>query len=150
MVLPQFLFLFQALPTEIPIKYFGQWQKDFNKFVWSSKTHRISMAHLSKPTKLGGLGLPLIHAYYKASQLRTIFTYLRDCPEKSWIQIEEFAIAPYRLRDVLWTAPKRRPRMTYENPYVGLTLKIWDVSRPLLIKSTSLLTSFLSQPWFPR
>lgn len=94
MVLPQFLFLLQALPTEIPVKYFTRWQKELNKFVWSSKSHWISMTHVNKTSKMGGLRLPILHSYYNTSQLQTLYTYLHDHTMKSWTQIEEFAIAP--------------------------------------------------------
>lgn len=147
-VLPQFLFLFQTLPTEIPRNFFGRWQKEINRFFWSSKRHRITSVQLSKPTKQGGLGLPLFQSYYNASQLRAIYTYLHDHSNNNWTQIEEFGVAPFKLSDILWNLPKERPRLVFHNPFLTLTLQIWDRLCLKLTSPLSPIASFLCQSWF--
>lgn len=125
-ILPQFLFLFQSIPIDIPPKFISKWQRDITKFVWAAKPHRVAKTQLSKPTKMGGYGLPLLQAYYDASQLSVIFAYLHDFSMKSWISIEESVFKPYRLRDILWNLPRDRPKMAYNNPFLSVSLKVWD------------------------
>lgn len=106
------------------------------------------MSHLSKTTKLGGLGLPLLLPYYVASQLRTLYTYLHGCKNKSWAQIKEMLMTPYDLQDITWNKTKERPKMIWTNPFLTITLKIWDNFYPIFTSHIFPIFSFLCHSWF--
>lgn len=52
---------------------------------------------------------------------------------------------PFLLKDVIWNARKFRPSSVGCNPFLSLTLKVWDRYRELLAPTPSLVSSFLGQ-----
>lgn len=68
--------------------------------------------------------------------------YLNDHAAKNWVQVEESAVAPYKLSDIIWNSSKHRARVIYDNPFLQLTLNIWDKMRLKFTNLTSPLTSF--------
>lgn len=74
-IFPQFLFLFQTLPIYISPKTLAKRQQLLINFVWAKSAHRVNQLILSRPTEMGSLGLPHLHSYYMAAQLRVIFAY---------------------------------------------------------------------------
>lgn len=151
-VLPQFLFLFQSLPIEIPKKksLFGRGRSlDLygppNPIGYPS--HNL-VNHLVNPLNRVDFSLPVLYLYYNASQIRVVYYYLHDHTAKNWVQIEESAVTPFVLSDIVWNPPKDRPKLNYDNSFLRLTLNIWDKMRLKLTNPMSPLTSFLSQTWF--
>lgn len=66
-----------------------------------------------------------------------------------WLQIESSLIAPFHLKEIVWELPRNRPKQLLTNPYVSLTLILWDRLRNTLSSSPSVVSSFLGQSWFP-
>lgn len=90
MVLPQFLFLFQALPIEVFHKAFLKWRRILTVFVWAKSRPRVGFSYLTRPTPLGGFGFPDFEVYYAVAQLRPIYSFLRAKVPPGWVAIEEF------------------------------------------------------------
>lgn len=95
MILPQFLFLFQMLPISISLQTLEKWQKMLINFVWFNKSHRISQFVLSRPSKMGFFGLPILQSYFEAAQLRAMFLYLHRSTHRGWVTMEESYYTPY-------------------------------------------------------
>lgn len=95
LLLPQFLFLFQALPLDLRPGTLKKWQTMLNSFIWEAKHPRVGFAHLNKPTSLGGFGLPDLKSYYTAAQLRPLFSLLKLDQYHGWMQIEESTVKPF-------------------------------------------------------
>lgn len=148
-ILPQYLFLFQSLPVAIPISSLNTWQKDFVCFIWQKNPHRINKQFLSRPKKLGGYGLPLLENYYLAAQLRFIYTYLTSSESLGWMQIEEFCIRPRRMKELIWHNKASKLVDVNSNPFLHLTLRLWDRHRTKMIHHPSVAATFLGQEWFP-
>lgn len=148
-IFPQFLFLFQALPIDIPLKSLRIWQKGLLDFIWSKSSRRISSLQLYKPGIKGGFGLPNLMLYYNAAQLCKVVTYLSEPVASGWLTIEAALVAPFNLKEIVWNQHKNRLKFNPTNPYVGLTLRIWDRNRGLLTSSPSFVSSFTGQSWFP-
>lgn len=148
-VLPQFLFLFQNLPIFISNKTLQGWQRELLGFLWGGKAHRVNKSFLSRPGSLGGFGLPMLEQYYVAAQLRSIYTYLNRKPMLGWCQIEEFFLAPKTLMESVWNYKTERPKSLLLNPFLSLTLRVWDSHRSKVVNSPSIATTFMGQSWFP-
>lgn len=148
MLLPQFLFLFQSLPIELFPATLGRWQSVLNKFVWNARHPRIGFHHISKPSFEGGFGYPDLKFYYVAAQLRAVYFLLKVVTPPGWVDIEETCVKPFLLKDVTWNARKFRPSSVGCNPFLSLTLKVWDRYWELLAPTPSLVSSFLGQEWF--
>ncbi len=77
-ILPRLLFLFQALPIEIPKRQFDEWKKLISRFIWKSGRLRVRFNTLQLPKDQGGRGLPSLDDYYKAAQLRHLVCWCND------------------------------------------------------------------------
>ena len=89
MVLPQLLFLFQALPITLPEVFFTSWNKMIANFVWNGKKHRLKYELLTQVKEKGGLGAPNLKKYYYATQILTIMKWMRPEPKEKLINIEK-------------------------------------------------------------
>ena len=70
--MPQFLFLFQRIPTFIPKAFFTEINKNIFTFVSNRTLPRIRRTFLERPRENGGLALPnLMHQYWAACQAQT-------------------------------------------------------------------------------
>lgn len=148
-ILPQFLFLFQTLPIYISLPVLNKWQRMLTDFIWDHGSHTVSMSVLSRPAKLEGFGLPLLRSYYAAAQLRALYTYLQGSVDRDWTHIEESYVTPHHLRKLIWNKPFDRPKSWVDNPFLNLTLTVWDKYRSSIMSNISLQSSFLGQKWFP-
>lgn len=99
-ILPKFLYLFQALPIQIPLSYFKQVQALFTRFVWAHKKPRLSRTLLTLPKQYGGLALPDVRRYYQAVQLGRVIDWQRHSDLKLWVQVEQCQ-SPIPLRRAL-------------------------------------------------
>lgn len=95
-VLPRFLYIFQALPCFIPQSFFKQLDAVIVPFLWDYKNVKISKKHLCKIKKKkreGGFGLPQFKYYYWAANL-SIFAWWKKWPfdadrDPSWLRMEQ-------------------------------------------------------------
>lgn len=111
-----------------------------------SNFHRINKQFLSRPKKLGSCGLPILENYYLAAQLHFIYTYLASPEMLGWKQIEESYVSPKCVKEIIWHNKVSGLTTVTLNPFLYLTLKIWDRCKT---HQPSIAAAFLGQPWFP-
>ena len=71
-ILPRYLFLFQALPAEIPSKQFYELNKMTSRFIWQGKKPRVNIKTLQLPKEQGGMGLPNFKDSFYAAQTKPL------------------------------------------------------------------------------
>lgn len=81
------LYLFQALPIEVPQQQFVGWNRIISRFVWGGKRPRIRMDTLWLPKEEGGRGLPHIKEYFHAAQLYVI-DWCKPAYTAKWKEVE--------------------------------------------------------------
>lgn len=54
-IMPRLLYIFQALPVEIPSQQFEAWDKMLSRFIWGGKKARICFSTLQLPKDKGGM-----------------------------------------------------------------------------------------------
>lgn len=129
-VLPRFLYLFQAIPSFIPLSYFKQLDSIIVPFLWGYKAVRIAKKHLIKPKAKGGFSLPHFKAYYWAAHLNFITWWKKGPPSDSskcpaWLSLERTLCNKTSLLALL-NSPTKINQLHYSNSFVVKnTLKIW-------------------------
>ena len=92
---PKFNYLLQARPIKIPLKYFKQFDRLCNKFLWNNKRPRLNLKKLQGPVDQGGLGVPNLLFYHYAFSLRHMMHWALP-PERAppWFNLESSLCNP--------------------------------------------------------
>ena len=88
-ILPRLLYIFQALPIEIPEKQFQLWNKLVSRFLWNGRRPRIKLEKLQLGKDKGGMALPNFKDYYLAAQICPIVNWCDLHYESKWKNIEK-------------------------------------------------------------
>ena len=156
-LLPKFLYLFQALPVFIPKSFFDTVDSKISSYVWQNKNPRLSRKFLQKSKKEGGLALPNLRFYYWATNIRNLIHWKQEldmpsCPQ--WVDMECKAVRGYSLYSILGSSlPFDLAKLNKQiyNPIVKYTLRIWFQFRKFFtlnnfVLSSPIIFNFFFQP----
>lgn len=94
------LYLFQALPADIPKHQFTIWDKIISRFIWDGKKPRIRYTTLQLAKHKGGMALPNLKDYFYAAQFRPLFLWCNNNYFARWKEIETYMVG-YQIQSVL-------------------------------------------------
>uniref|UniRef100_A0AAR2KDJ7 Reverse transcriptase zinc-binding domain-containing protein n=1 Tax=Pygocentrus nattereri TaxID=42514 RepID=A0AAR2KDJ7_PYGNA len=126
MILPKVNYLFLMIPNKPSIAWFKSLDSNISKFLWKSKTSRISLKTLQKLKCSGGLELPNFYHYFLANRLQYVSRWMKSNRSDSpWLDLEQTLCGKLKISDLPLISSSIKHYNCFKSLTISTTLIAW-------------------------